>query len=58
MYRVIWVVALLATGEGKRHPHSSPSKQGQSPNAVSNWEIGWVGLHSVIAQRDSYTLFA
>ena len=28
MYRVIWVVAFLATRGEKRHPHSSPSKHG------------------------------
>ena len=36
MYRVIWVVAFLATGLGKRHPHrNAPANTRQSPNAVS-----------------------
>ena len=35
MYHVIWVVAFLATGKVKRHPHSSQSKHETITDAVT-----------------------
>ena len=36
IYRVIRVVAFLATGGAKRHPHSSPSKHGSITQCCFN----------------------
>ena len=55
IYRVIPVVAFLAMGGGKCHPHAMPSltKQGQSPNVVSMLDqrrIRWANIETVLGE--------